>query len=69
MKSILTAAVAHKVKRLIVTSSALTMTGELYKPEQESSYDELDFPEPDQVHGYIASKIIQERVCREFVRD
>ena len=70
-RSLLSAAFLHKTKRLIITSSATTMIGTLWKKgENANYYDENDFaPAESTKDGYTLSKIYSERIIREFIEE
>lgn len=68
MKSILQAALTHKVKKIIVTSSLATIVGGVWKKDTgDFHYTEKDVAPPDGADGYGKSKIAQEKVIREFI--
>ena len=70
MKTILDACVSSKVKRLIVTSSLATIVGGVWKKDTgDFHYTEADVAPPDGADGYGRSKIAQERVIREFIKE
>jgi len=49
----------NKVKKIVVTSTALTALGNLPKPDG-STYDENDVSQLDKISGYLDSKVIEE---------
>lgn len=68
MTSIIEAAVANKVKRIVVTSSLATVFGNAWKKDQGvNHYDENDFAPIKGTDSYGQSKIAQETVIREFL--
>ena len=70
MLSILRAAQLQKVKRLVVTSSFSTIVGDVWKKKTgDSMYSEKDFAPDTCADGYARSKIAQERVIREFLKE
>jgi nucleoside-diphosphate-sugar epimerase len=70
MQAMITAAIKNRVKRIVVTSSAHTMYGEHMKDRAVNTYSELDFASIDNTEDpYIKSKIYQEEVIREFLKE
>ena len=68
MNTIIQAAVANKVKRIVVTSSLATILGAGWKKNQGiNTYDENDFAPTQGTDSYAKSKIAQEVVIREFL--
>ena len=55
----------HHVKKLVVTSTALTVVGEMPK-EDGSSYNEDDFVKIGGKIGYTDSKVLEEDLIKEF---
>lgn len=70
MTSIIEAAVENRVKRIVVTSTFLTMLGPHWKrPLTEyQTYNETDYTPYNGCEGYTKSKIVQENICREFLK-
>jgi nucleoside-diphosphate-sugar epimerase len=69
MKTILSVATAAGVKRIIVTSSFAAVGGNLWKKDSHI-YDEDDFaPLELCTDGYGRSKILQENIIREFIKE
>ena len=70
MTSIIEAAVENRVKRIVVTSTFLTMLGPHWKrPLTEyQTYNEADYTPYNGCEGYTKSKIVQENICREFLK-
>jgi len=58
-QAIIEGAKIHKVKKIIVTSTTLTITATLTK-ENGATYDESIFSPLDKVDGYSDSKILEE---------
>jgi nucleoside-diphosphate-sugar epimerase len=56
-----------KVKRVILTSSIVTITGDYF--ENNKTYSEKDRPEVERQTAYTRSKILAERAAWNFVRD
>jgi dihydroflavonol-4-reductase len=70
MKTILDACLVHKVKRLIVTSSLATIIGGVWKRDTgDNHYTEADVAPPEGADGYGRSKIAQEKVIRDFIKE
>jgi nucleoside-diphosphate-sugar epimerase len=68
MQTILDAAVANGVKKLVVTSSLATMMGNVWKSaSNDYNYSELDFAPYETSDTYTKSKIAQEAIIRYFV--
>jgi nucleoside-diphosphate-sugar epimerase len=64
--SVLRAAQKHKVKRVVVTSSGLTIN--LRKPENlKAVYNEDDWSDPDVLTNYEKSKYLAERAAWNFM--
>ena len=57
--TIIEAAKANKLKKIVITSSCLTLM-DVYKDDIKAEFDETDFVEPNKVSGYTDSKIIEE---------
>jgi len=56
------------VRKIVVTSSALTALGEISKPDG-STYDETDVNELDKRNAYRDSKIIEEEMFLKFAKE
>jgi len=63
-KALLEGAKNHNVKRLIVTSSSLTLTS--LEKGQGAVYDENDFTKIGGKHGYPDSKVLEEQIIFEW---
>jgi len=58
MQNIINAAIKSRVKRIVVTSSAVTMWGGLWKKNTNNTYSELDYAPVDSTQDpYAKSKI------------
>lgn len=61
-------AIHHKVKRLVVTSSIVTIYGNLFKWPDSVSYSESDRPpQPKDLDVYTKSKLYQEDTLRQVI--
>lgn len=72
MRWMLQACLVHKVKKLIVTSSAAAVNGTSWKGNADPYYNEGDFAagKPgSSTDGYIKSKILQEQECIKFLQE
>ncbi len=68
MRTILEAALENKVKKIIVTSSMVTIVGNVWKGSTgDHHYTEMDFAPYEGCDNYGKSKIAQEAVLRFFI--
>jgi len=71
MNTIIEAALKNKVKRIVVTSSFSTILGDHWrKGDRDHIYTEDDFAPMELTQdGYARSKITQETIIRDFLRN
>ena len=70
MGSILKACHEYHVKRLIVCSSSLTLTGILDAKKENDVYDEKDYATlSDKMDFYMRSKILQEQEVKNYLKE
>jgi len=67
-EAVIEGAKLHKVRKIVVTSSALTALGDISKPEG-STYDENDVTEIDKKSAYRDGKIIEEEMFLKFAKE
>ncbi|CDW80432.1 nad-dependent epimerase dehydratase [Stylonychia lemnae] len=70
MNTIIEAALQNKVKRIVITSSFSTILGDHWRrSERDHIYTEEDFAPMTTPDGYARSKITQETIAREFLKN
>ena len=66
--AVMKAALKHKVKRVVITSSGLTVT--LHKEEdQKERYNEEDWSDVDAIFSYAKSKTLAEKAAWDFINN
>ncbi len=70
MNAIIEASVKNQVKKIVVTSSIITVLGALWKKSTGNNhYLESDFAPAEDADPFGKSKIAQESICREFLKE
>lgn len=70
MNAIIDASVKNLVKKIVVTSSIITVLGNLWKRNTGNHhYTQSDFAPVEAADPFGKSKIAQESICREFLQE